>query len=175
VADLLIAKPQAGEIAAYYGRYIELVPDGDVLGTLATQIHGTLNTLRAISEADSLKRYEPDKWSVREVIGHLIDTERIFPYRALRFARNDPTPCPASNRTTTSVRPDSMRVPGPASYRNSGRCARAIRRCFRGFPPEAWSRRGVASNHTMSVRAMAYVIAGHERHHLRILREKYPA
>src|ERR1017187_3186543 len=92
--DLLIAKPEPSEHAPYYGRYVELVADGDILGTLPRQIGLTLAELRGISEEDSLKRYALGKWSVREVLGHMIDTERIFAYRALRFARNDHTPLP---------------------------------------------------------------------------------
>ena len=90
--ELLITKPEETEHAPYYSRYIDLVPDGDVLGTLAGQIGVTLTELRQISDADSLMKYEPGKWSVREVVGHLIDAERIFAYRALRIARGDKTP-----------------------------------------------------------------------------------
>ena len=89
--DLLISKPDETEHAPYYGRYIDMVPDGDILGTLAGQIGVTLTELRKISDEDSLHRYAPGKWSVREVVGHMIDAERIFAYRALRFARNDRT------------------------------------------------------------------------------------
>src|ERR1017187_7178757 len=92
--DLLIAKPEPSEHAPYYGRYVELVADGDILGTLPRQIGLTLAELRGISEEDSLKRYAPGKWSLREVLGHMIDTERIFAYRLLRIARGDQTPLP---------------------------------------------------------------------------------
>jgi len=173
MADLLISKPQPGEFAAYYSRYIDLVPDGDVLGTLATQIHGTVTTLQGISDGDSLKRYAPDKWSVREVVGHMIDTERIMAYRALRFARNDQTPLPGFEQ-------NDYVPPGKFDSRPwAGLIAEfeAVRQSnlpmFRGFDQEAWRRQGVASNNPLTVRALAYIIAGHERHHMRILREKY--
>ena len=92
--DLLAVRPDPSEHAAYFSRYINLVPDENIVGTLATQIAATLRSLRDISDADSLKRYAPGKWSVREVLGHMIDTERIFAYRALRIARNDHTNLP---------------------------------------------------------------------------------
>src|SRR5215472_13038905 len=95
MSGLLITKPDPTEYAPYYGRYVDLVPDGDILGTLATQIHGTLAELQNISDADSLRRYAEGKWSIREVVGHLVDGERIFAYRALRFARADQTPLPS--------------------------------------------------------------------------------
>lgn len=173
MADLLISKPQAGEFAANFAGYIELVPDGDVLGTLATQNHETVTTLRAVSDADSLKRYAADKWSVREVLGHMIDGERIFAYRALRFARNDHTPLPGFEQDDYigpgqfDARPWSGLISEFEVVRQSNLAM------FRGFPQEAWSRQGIATGNPISVRALAYVIAGHERHHMKILREKY--
>jgi hypothetical protein len=173
MTDLPINKPQADEFAANFAGYIELVPDGDVLSTLATQIHETLTTLRAVSDAGSLKRYESDKWSVREVVGHIIDSERIFAYRALRFARNDQTPLPGFEQ-------DDYIGPGQFDARLwSGLISEfeVVRQSnlamFRGFPQEAWSRQGIASGNPISVRALAYAIAGHERHHMKILRERY--
>ncbi|HTS65738.1 MAG TPA: DinB family protein [Candidatus Acidoferrales bacterium] len=173
MADLLIAKPQPGDFAPYYARYIDLVPDGDVIGTLATQIHGTVSTLQAVSEADSLKRYAEGKWSIREVVGHMIDTERIFAYRALRFARNDQTPLPGFEQddyigpARFDARPWAGLIAELEALRESNLAM------FRGFDHDAWKRHGLASNNPMSVRAVAYTIAGHERHHMRILRERY--
>jgi hypothetical protein len=171
--DLLISKPDATEHAPYYGRYIDLVPDGDIVGTLAGQIGVTLTELRKISDADSLHRYAPGKWSVREVVGHLIDAERIFAYRALRFARNDRTKLPGFEQ-------DDYILAASFDLRGWGDLIDefyAVRRSnlamFRGLTEEAWMRRGVANDNEMSVRAAAYVIAGHERHHLGVIREKY--
>jgi hypothetical protein len=175
IPDLLITKPQAGEFAEYYSRYIDLVPDGDVLGTLATKIHGTVITLRGVSDADSLKRYEENKWSVREVVGHMIDAERIFAYRALRFARNDQTPLPGFEQddyigpAKFDARPWFALISELEAVRQSNLAM------FRGFPQDAWPRQGVANDQSTSVRAIAYIVAGHERHHMRVLREKYLA
>ena len=158
--DLLIARPDASEHAPYYGRYVDLVAAGDILGTLATQIHGTLAELRKVSEADSLKRYAAGKWSMREVLGHLIDTERIFAYRALRISRSDAA-AQFDRRTWAGLLEEFEAV------------RRSNVLMFRGLGDEAWARQGVANGNAMSVRAAAYVIAGHELHHMRVLREHY--
>jgi uncharacterized damage-inducible protein DinB len=171
--DLLIVKPEETEHAPYYSRYIDLVPDGDVIGTLAGQIGVTLTELRQISEADSLMRYEPGKWSVREVVGHMIDAERIFAYRALRIARGDKTPLAGFEQ-------DDYIPAGAFDERAWADLIDefyAVRRSnlamFRGLPKEAWLRTGTASDKEVSVRALAYIIAGHERHHLGVIRDKY--
>ena len=171
--DLLISKPVASEHAPYYSRYIDMVPDGDILGTLAAQIGVTLTELRKISEQDSLHRYAQGKWSVREIVGHMIDTERILAYRALRFARNDQTNLPGFEQddyidaANFNERPWSDLIDEFYAVRRSNIAM------FRGLAEEAWTRTGVANDTPMSVRAAAYIIAGHERHHLGIIREKY--
>ena len=171
--DLKISKPAAGEHAAYSSRYIDLVPDGDVVGTLWSQIEGTLAMLRGISDADSLKRYAPGKWSIRECIGHMSDTERIFAYRALRIARGDQTPLAGFEQ-------DDYIAPGKFDSRTWGSLVdefEIIRAgtlaLLRGLDEDAWRRQGTASGNPISVRALAYIIAGHERHHVNVLHEKY--
>ena len=171
--DLVIARPDLSEHAPYFGRYIALVPDGDILGTLAGQIDGTLAELRQVSEADSLKRYEPGKWSVREVVGHMIDTERIFAYRALRFARNDRTELPGFEQDDYIPAAQFDRRPWVDLLEEFQALRRSNLLMFRGFTAEAWTRMGVCNRNAMSVRAAAYVIAGHELHHRAVLREKY--
>jgi uncharacterized damage-inducible protein DinB len=175
MSDLKIAKPRPGEFAPYYGKYIDLVPDGDAVGALAAQIAATSGTLRAVSGADSLKRYAAGKWSIREVLGHLTDAERVFAYRALRFARNDKTPLPGFEQ-------DDYIAPGKFDARAWPDLIsefEALRQSnlamFRGFDADAWTRQGTASGNPMTVRALAYVIAGHELHHMKIVREKYLA
>src|SRR5689334_18244327 len=173
MSNLPISKPAAGEYNPYYSKYIDLVPDGDVAGTLASQIGGTLAALRALSDADSLKRYAPGKWSIREMLGHMNDTERIFAYRALRIARGDKTPLAGFEQ-------DDYIAPGKFDARSWPGLIdelEAIRKSnlamFRGLDEAAWQRTGTASNNPVSVRALAYIIAGHERHHMNVLREKY--
>jgi hypothetical protein len=171
--DLQISKPATGEFAPYYARYIDLVPDGDALATLAAQIHGTVSTLRAISDADSLKRYAAGKWSIREVLGHMTDSERIFGCRALRFARNDQTPLPGFEQDDYIAPARCDARPWPGLIAEFEALRQSNLHMFRGFDQEAWLRQGTANNTPVSVRALAYMIAGHERHHMNIIREKY--
>jgi hypothetical protein len=171
--ELLIVKPEEDEHAPYYSRYIDLVPDGDILGTLAGQIGVTLTELRLISDADSLLRYAPGKWSVREVVGHMIDTERIFGYRALRIARGDRTPLPGFEQDDYIAAASFDAHPWADLIDEFYAVRRSNLAMFRGLTPEAWLRKGIANNNPMSVRAAAYMIAGHERHHLGVIRDKY--
>jgi hypothetical protein len=171
--DLLVTKPAPSEHAAYYSRYVDLVQDGDVLAALASQIGGTLAHLGKLSDADSLKRYAPGKWSVREMVGHMIDTERVFAYRALRFARNDRTNLPGFEQDdyVAAANFDSRLWKDLQEELAAVRVSSLL--MFRGLGEEAWTRQGVANGNPMSVRAAAYVIAGHELHHMKVLRERY--
>jgi hypothetical protein len=171
--DLKIAKPAAGEFNAYYSRYIDLVPDGDVLSTLASQIGPTLSALRSISDADSLKKYAPGKWSIREMLGHINDTERIFAYRALRIARGDQTPLPGFEQDDYIAPGQFDSRPWPSLIEEFAAIRESNLALFRGFNDEAWHRQGTASNNPVTVRALAYIIAGHERHHMNVLKERY--
>jgi uncharacterized damage-inducible protein DinB len=171
--DLLIARPDASEHAPYFSRYVDLVAPGDILGTLATQIDGTLAELRKVSEADSLKRYAAGKWSMREVLGHLIDTERIFAYRALRFARGDRTGLPGFEQDDYVAAAQFDRRPWAGLLEEFEAVRRSNLLMFRSLGDQAWARQGVANGNAMSVRAAAYIIAGHELHHMRVLREHY--
>ena len=166
-------RPAPDEYAPYYGRYIALVPDGPIVETLREQITETTALLSALPDAKAEHRYEPGKWSLKEVIGHVIDGERIFSYRALRFARRDETPLPgfeqddyvpagAFGRRTIRSLLDEFRVVREATVH-----------LFQNLDEEALSRSGIASENRMSVRALAWVIAGHERHHRGVIRERY--
>jgi len=166
-------RPAPDEYAPYYGRYLALVPDGSIVETLRNQIAETIAVLGALPEAKGEHRYEPGKWSVKEVLGHVIDGERIFSYRALRFARRDETPLPGFE--------ENLYVPAAMFGRRTIRSLldefRAVREAtvqlFQNLDEEALSRSGIASENRMSVRALAWTIAGHERHHLGVLRERY--
>jgi len=166
-------RPSADEFAPYYGRYINLIGDTDVVELLATQINETLETFGALQEERADFRYAPGKWTVKEMVGHMVDTERIMAYRALRFARNDQTPLPGFEQD------DYVKFGGFENCRLADLLVEfsvvrdANLRMFRGFDSDAWMRSGEASGNKMSVRALAYVIAGHEQHHRNVLREKY--
>ena len=165
-------RPDASEYAPYYERYVSQI-EGDVLETLERQGAQTLALLGGISEAAAGSRYEPGKWSVKELVGHMIDGERIFAYRALRFARGDATPLPGFDQ-------DPYVAAGNFDARTLSSLAEEFRHVrastlalFRGLDAEAWSRGGTASDNPVTVRAIAYIIAGHEAHHVGDLRERY--
>ena len=166
-------KPEKGEFLPYYGKYIDLVGSGDVLSTLSRQMADTQALLRSLPASVSTYRYAPSKWSVNEVIGHLIDSERIFAVRALRFARSDATPLPGFEqddyiRNSTF---DSYPLAELASELGSVRESTVF--LFKHLNADAWMRRGIANGAEVSVRALAYIIAGHELHHREILRARY--
>ena len=167
------ARPASAEYDSYYHRYISLVPEQDVLISLDQQLADTLILLRSLSEQHGTFRYEPGKWSVKEVLGHVIDTERIMSYRALRIARNDRTPIEGFEQDDY-VKYGSF---DNRSVSTLGREYEQVRRAtisfFRNLEPDAWLRRGIANKLEISVRALAYIIAGHELHHRRLLKDKY--
>jgi uncharacterized damage-inducible protein DinB len=168
-----ITRPDASEFVSSYGAYVSRVPDGDVLEMLETQRREMRQLLAGMSEAVALRRYAAGKWSVKEVIGHLMDTERIFGYRALRFARGDETPLPGFDEQsyTPAGRFDERHLGDLADEWDAVR--RATIALVRSFDAAALARRGTADGKAVSVRALIYIIAGHERHHLAILRERY--
>jgi hypothetical protein len=168
-----IARPQPGEYAPYYDRYISLVKGEDILDTLDQQRRQTILLLSGRNDEDGDFRYALDKWSAKEVIGHVCDTERIFSYRALRIARADATPMEGFEQ-------DDYVRNGPFAQRPLANLVEdfiAVRRAtlslLRNLDEAAWSRRGIANKNEVTVRALAYTIAGHELHHRRILEEKY--
>ena len=165
--------PGAGEFAPFYASYVARVPKGDVTQTLASQISKTLELIRSLPEQRGGHRYAPGKWSIREVIGHLIDAERIFGYRALTIARGHEIPLAGFDEN------DYVRTSG-ADRRTLADLARELEivrqstvALFKSFDDTAIGRRGVANNVEVSVRALAYIIAGHELHHLDVLRTRY--
>lgn len=166
-------RPQQNEYNPYYHTYISKVKDEDILKVLEDGKHHTLNLLRALPEQIGNLRYAPGKWTIKELVLHLIDAERVFAYRAMRIARNDQTPLPgfsqddyvpnsgAAQRTLASVREEYAAV------------REATLQLFRYFTDEMWQRIGTASESPVSALALAYIIAGHETHHINILQERY--
>ena len=170
-----VNRPEANEYDPYYQKYISLVNGDDVLNALEQQLETTLSTLRGISEADADSRYAPGKWSIKELVGHLIDSERIFAYRALRFARNDQTPLPGYEQDDY-IRNAAFEKCKLSDLANELEHVRKSNlHLFRHLDEEAWKRRGVANDAEISVRALAYIMAGHELHHMGILKTKYLA
>jgi hypothetical protein len=169
----VIGQPETTEYAPYYERYVALVRVGDILRTLGEQ-KGVFR--RALSELPAERagfRYAPDKWTIREVVGHCTDAERVFSYRALCFARGEKAPLPAfdENEYARQSGHDAVPLPDLLEEFESVRTATLLQ--FRHFPNGAWRRTGVASGKPVSVRALAHIMAGHVAHHLAILRERY--
>lgn len=166
-------RPADDEFLPYYAHYISLVGDGDVIGILESQIKETVALLRGIPDSGGTFRYAPGKWSVNEIVGHLLDAERIFGNRALRFARGDRTPIPGFEQD------DYVRGGNFDAYPLAELAAEfeAVRKdtclLYRHMSEEATARRGTANGAEVSVRALAYITAGHEIHHRGVIAEKY--
>lgn len=169
----LTARPQPGEYAPYYEKYISLVPGSDILSALETQRVQVAHLLSPRSEREGNFRYAPGKWTVKEVLGHVSDTERIFAYRALRIARGDKTPMEAFEQDDY-VRNGFFgeRMLGDLAIEFDLVRAGTIA-LFRSLTKDAWSHRGIANKAEVTVRALAFMIAGHELHHRFILEERY--
>ena len=168
-----LARPAADEYAPYYEKYIALVPDGSVLSALQSQFDSTDSLLRSVSEEKGNFAYAPGKWTVKEVVGHLADSERIFAYRLLRISRGDRTPIEGFEQDDY-VQGGPFRSAKLSSLVDDFAAVRRATVTLAGnLEPEAWARRGIANNNEVSARAIAYMIAGHELHHMAILRERY--
>ena len=170
---LTIARPQVGEYAQYYDRYIALVGSEDILGVLDEQRRETMKLLCGRDEEDGNFRYAPDKWSAKEVWGHVCDTERVFSYRALRISRADQTPMEGFEQDDYVRNGPFAKIPFSEIIEDYIAVRRATLSLLRNLDEAAWMRRGVANKNEVSVRALAYIIAGHELHHRAILQEKY--
>ena len=170
---LSLAPPGADESAAFYHGYIEKVP-GDQIGEyLAAQLRDIERLLAPLDDTAARFRYAPDKWSVKEVLGHLIDAERIFAYRLLRIGRGDATPLPGFDENAY-VPPAEFDARPLAELLQEFQAVRASTIALaEGLPAAAWERRGQASGKSISARALAYIMVGHVTHHLAVLRDRY--
>jgi len=168
-----MTRPQPNEAASYYSKYIDLVTSDDIVPAIESQLGETLQLLQGISEEQSLKSYAPGKWTIREVLNHVNDGERVFLYRAFWFARGFQDPLPSfeqdlavqaaqANQTSWADLVEEFRTVrlGTISF-------------FKSLSQDAWMRTGVASDNPFTVRALAYIIAGHVAHHTQVLKEKY--
>ncbi len=168
-----VSRPEPGEYAPYYETYISKVKGSDIVGILESQRLQMAHLFAARSERDGNFRYAPDKWTVKEVLGHVNDAERIFAYRALRIARGDQTPLPAFEQNDY-VRSGNFAEHTLVDLAEEFELVRAASiALFKSLQKEAWQRRGVASKNEVSVRALAFIMAGHELHHREILEERY--
>jgi uncharacterized damage-inducible protein DinB len=173
VANSMALKPVSDEYADYYGKYVDLVSAGSIVETLEQQMKETQRLLSALTDEQASYRYAPDKWSIKQLIGHLIDGEHIFAYRALRFARGDRTPLPGFEQDDYVTNGDFDDVSIEELVRALANIRAASVDFFGQLSEEAWDRRGIANDSEVSVRAIAWIIAGHELHHRRVIETRY--
>ena len=168
-----IGRPGAGEYAPYFERYVSLIHGEDVLEVLEEQSGRVYGALAAIPESLAGFRYAPGKWSIREVVGHVADSERVFAFRALAFARGERSPLPSFDENEYARCSGHDATPLRELTEEFAAVRAATMHLLRHLPPDAWTRTGVASGQPVSVRALAFIMAGHVAHHLAILHDRY--
>lgn len=168
-----LVRPGSDEYAPFYHGYVDHVPDGDVRDHLRTQIHETIALLSGISDARAERAYGAGKWTLKEVVGHMCDTERVFGYRLLRIARGDLTPLPGFEQDEWVPRSGANQRSLANLILEFAAIRAATLLLVDSLSDEAWLRRGTASGRSISARALVYICAGHERHHVNIMRERY--
>ena len=173
MVPMIKSAPDRTEAAEYYFTYIDQVGEGQIVEILMRQGQELLPLFNGISEAQSLHRYAPEKWTIREVLAHLNDTERLFVSRAFWFARGFESPLPSFDQNV-AIDASGANERNLKSHVEEFQAIRsATIAFFDNIPEQAWDRRGVASGNPFSVRALAYICAGHATHHLKILQERY--
>ena len=166
-------RPEPSEYHEFYGPYIDAVPAGDILEHLDQGVRRTLEVLGGLPAEWETFRYEPGKWTVREIVGHVTDAERMYSYRALSVARRDPATLPSMDRDLWLANSNAGSRPLPSLLEDFERARRSSIALFDSFDDDMWLHRGRASAFEFTVRAFAYIIAGHEIHHRRVLEERY--
>jgi hypothetical protein len=169
----MLGRPESHEAALYYLTYINRVVGNDPVGATQAQMEEALTLFTTINEETSLRRYAPEKWSVRQVLSHINDTERAFVFRALWFARGFDSPLPSFDQDVAAQGAGADAISWAAHVEEFQRIRLATISLVRNMPAEAWMRTGTASGNPFTVRALAYIIPGHVAHHLAILSERY--
>jgi hypothetical protein len=166
------ARPSPTEYASYYGPYIDLVPDGDIIEALRTQLLEVISFLRNVPEREADVLHSPYTWTLKQVVNHISDGERVFAYRALCIARGDTTPLPGfdENEYTKTSKVERLTLGDLADEFETVRAATVS--LLQSLPDEAWSRTGTANKNPISVRALAWIMVGHARHHLAIMKRR---
>jgi hypothetical protein len=168
-------RPEKNEYADFYETYVSLVPESDVIACLEHQIDEIVAAFNGVTDEKGLYAYGADKWTIKEVIGHLIDGERVFAYRALRFSRADATPLPGFDQDPYIENGNANAVSISDLIEELVLNRKANVLMFKNLTAEAWDRTGNASDADINVRALAFILVGHIRHHLKILHERYLA
>jgi hypothetical protein len=171
MSQTVIGRPEASEYAPYYERYVSKVSEHDLAAALESDREEMLSLLRSIPESRAEHRYEPGKWSIREVAQHVLDTERVFGFRAFWFARGIAAPLPSFEQDDAMKEAPASPLSAIAAEFDRVRQGHIL--CLRALDPAAWMRTGVASGNPVSVRGLVAIMIGHSRHHAGILRERY--
>jgi hypothetical protein len=166
-------RPEKSEAAPYYFTYIDQTAGDEIEALIASQLDETLALLATITEEKSQHRYAPDKWSIRQLLNHITDSERAFAFRALWFARGFGAPLPGYDQNIAAAGAEADRVSWAAHIEEFRAVRLSTISFFANLPADAWMRSGIASDNPFTVRALAFIIAGHVAHHVRILRERY--
>lgn len=166
-------RPTPNDYAPFHASYVDLVPEDDVLGAIEQQSSETQKIVSSLDETKAAFRYAEGKWSVKQLLGHIIDAERVIGYRLLAIARGEQAPLPGfdENLYVENAAFDAWKLGDLAEHYAMVRRGTIV--LLRNLPKEAWSRRGIANKAEVSVLGLAYVIVGHERHHMKVLRERY--
>jgi hypothetical protein len=173
-AAIAVARPGADEYAPFYADYIAHVPDADdAIRTLTRQEDRVERVLSPLDDGHGGHRYAPGKWSVKELLGHVLDAERIFAYRLLRIARGDTTPLPGFDENAYVPAAQSDTRPLAELLREWHAVRTATIALVRGIPAGAWTSRGSANGYDTTARALLYIILGHVEHHLNVLHTRY--
>lgn len=165
--------PSKDEYAEWYAGYVALVPDGDIIAALALQPDDLDTLLGGVTETASTFRYAAGKWSIRQLVGHLIDAERVFALRALCFSRGETAALPGFDENSYVASSAYADVPLTDLRREFRTLREANAMMFGRFGTQEWDRRGIASGYSVSVRALAYIMVGHPRHHMKVIGERY--
>ncbi|MBL8998193.1 MAG: DinB family protein [Gemmatimonadales bacterium] len=166
-------RPNADEFASFYSGYLQQVPDGDVVEALIGGAEIAAALLHDVPEEVASKAYAPGKWTLKEVVQHLADAERIFAYRALRIARGDATELPGWDENAYAPASGAKERSLESLLDELESVRESTVTLFEGLPEEAWTRTGRANGQKVSVRALAWITAGHLLHHLEIIQERY--
>jgi len=169
----MVGRPDENEYAEFYGGYISLVGETDIVSALEQQFDVVRNVFSRVSEDRELFAYAPGKWTIRENLGHLIDGERVFSYRAFRISRNDKTPLPGFDQNPYVENGNSNSIPLTELLHEFSLVREATCILFKNLSVEAWNRTGTVNDAVVSVRALAHMMVGHVRHHLKNLEERY--
>ena len=170
---MALKRPGSGDYNAYYDRYVTLVTEDDVLAVMRAQLQATPAFLESLPKERIEHRYAPGKWTLREVIGHVIDMEWVFTARALHFARAVPGALPGVEQDDVMAVANFAARPWSGMIEEYRHLRAANLELFSGFDDAAWARTGVASGNPIRVGAIPFIMAGHERHHLAVIRERY--